>query len=128
MAMIGVFAEAHVGDDDEIGRGVLNGADGAWNDRRLSLKLSLPRQSLHFGDAEEDHGGNAQLGDFFGFRRQLDRPSVAKSPGMDLIGICWSRPWRDEERIDEVVRRRASVSRVIRRIAERKPQTTRADI
>ncbi len=62
MAMIGVLAEAEVGDDQEPGRGPLGDPDRLLHDAVVAGR-GRPARVLVLGDPEEDDPRDTQLGD-----------------------------------------------------------------
>ena len=66
VAVVGVFAHADIGDDGEFGHLFLDGADRALNDAMVAVGV-LADRILGFGNAEQDHCGDAELMDFLRF-------------------------------------------------------------
>ena len=60
MAVVGVFAKADVGDDQEIVGGVFCHADGLGNDSGVGKGVGAGGVFV-FGYAEEDHAAQAQF-------------------------------------------------------------------
>ena len=100
MAVIGVLAQAHVGDDEEIGQGVLQRADRALDDA-VVVEVLLPDRILRRGDAEEQHRRNPRRG---GPLRLLDRliDRELADPRHGGNRIAHVRTMDDEHRIDEI--------------------------
>ena len=75
MAVAGVFAQAHVGDHEQIELRFANRFDralhGAMRGSRLRAGLVLV-----FRQAEQNHAGNSQVRDFAALFRQSD-PAIA---------------------------------------------------
>ena len=74
VAVRGVFAEAGVDGDRQLGHGLLDGAD-----RPLDDALGVPGLAadlvLLLGQPEQQHRGDAQLGDLLGLARPARRPT-----------------------------------------------------
>ena len=89
VAVVGVFAEADIGDDDEVELGFADGFDGALNDAFL-LAASLCRRVFRFGETEENDAGDAKGFDFAQSSRILSA-DCWKTPGMERLpgGCCF---------------------------------------
>ena len=59
VAVTRVLAEAHVGDDEQVGDRLLDGANRLLDDPVLRVGFAPPRVLL-LGQPEQEHGGNAQ--------------------------------------------------------------------
>ena len=72
VAVVGVFAKADIGDDQEIEFGFANGFDSALDDA-LCVKRALAARIFCFWQAEENHRGKAEAFDFATFFDDLIR-------------------------------------------------------
>ena len=100
VAVIGVLAEAHVGDHDHLRRGGLDRADRL---RRDALWVIVPAADgvLRRGDAEEHHRRNPERGDLADLIRQaIHRP--LELPWHRADGAALVLAIAHEERIDEI--------------------------
>ena len=86
MAVAGVFAEADVGDDQQLRHGGLDLADGALDDAvgGVGLRANLV---LLGGDAEQDHAADAERGDLAGLVGEGVAAATAYWPGIERIGV-----------------------------------------
>ncbi|GIV82293.1 MAG: hypothetical protein KatS3mg051_1647 [Anaerolineae bacterium] len=66
--VIGVFAQAHIGDDQHIGVDVLDGADCLLHDA-FAGEILCPLRVLVSGQAEQDHRGDVQRRDLINLAR-----------------------------------------------------------
>src|SRR5262245_53220978 len=64
--MVGVLAEANVGDDEQIGRGVFGGFDGLLHDAAFAVRVAAERV-LFSRDAEENDAAEPELCRLAGF-------------------------------------------------------------
>ena len=100
VAVARVLAQAHVGDDEHVGVGLLDRARGELDDA-LVVPGARALLVLVRGDAEEQHGGDAQRG---GLARLVDgggdREPVDARHGLDRRATV--EPLLDEERQHEV--------------------------
>jgi hypothetical protein len=99
--MRSVFAKANIGDDNKVWHSALKGSDGALNDAVFVVGFAAPFV-LAFGDAKEQDGGDAQLGDLFGVPHQLVHAD-AKDAGHGRHFLPLLFAGHDEHRVDEVV-------------------------
>ena len=97
MAMVRVFAQADIGDDDQVGRGGLDGAHGLLDDA-VRRKILQADGIFGRGDAEEHHGRNAQRNNFARFGGQLIDGKLVDAGH----GTRWrrARPCRGSRRAD----------------------------
>jgi hypothetical protein len=64
--VVGVFTEADVGDDEQVGRGVFGGLDGLLDDAAFAVRIAA--DGVFFGgNAEEDDAAETEPGGFAGF-------------------------------------------------------------
>ena len=97
MAVVGVFAEADVGDHQQVGRRLLGGADRLGM-MPASLMASLPGGVLLRRDAEQQHAAQAQVGrlaDLVG--QQVGRELVVAGHGGDLLPEPLARPHKQRQ-------------------------------
>ena len=101
MAVARVLAEAHVGDDEEVGNRVLHGADRLLDDAVLGVRLAAAGV-LFCGQAEEEHGGDAHGRRVLALLQQLiHREAALPRHGAD--GLAHSAAMGHEERVDEII-------------------------
>ncbi len=101
VAVVGVLAQADIGDHGQLRNLGLDGADGLLDDAGVAVGV-LAHGVLGFGDAEQDDRRNAELVDFPGFGHDvLDGLLVDPRHGRDLL----LDPLAEgaEHRIDQVV-------------------------
>ena len=102
MAVVGVFAAADVGNQQQVGGGLLGDANRFGNDPRIAHGVGSG--GVFFGgDAEENHAAEAQLchlANFLG--QQVGRKLIVAGHGRDLLPEVFTRP--DEQRQDQVGR------------------------
>ena len=117
VAVVHVLAQADVGDHDQLGHLVLDGADGELHDA-FGVVGAAGRRVLVRGDAEQQDGRDAEPLDLAHLGQQVaDRELVAAGHGgdrpLDVLAV------RHEQRVDEVVGRE-------RRLAHHATQRGRA--
>jgi hypothetical protein len=117
VTVIHVLAQADVGDHDQVGRLVFDGAHGELHDA-LGVVGAARRRVLVRGDAEQEHRRYAEALDLAHLGQQVaDRKLLAAGHGgdgpLDVLTV------RDEQRVDEVVGREG-------RLAHHAPQRGRA--
>ena len=103
MAVVHVLAQADVGDHDQVGCLVFDGAHGELHDA-LGVVGAARRRVLVRGDAEQQHRRNAETLDLAHLGQQVaDRELLATGHRgdrpLDVLSV------RDEQRVDEVVGR-----------------------
>ena len=113
MAVIGVLAEAHVGDDDQFGRRLFEGANRLRN-HAAGTEVVASAPVLFGGNAEEYHGRDAQFENGFGFGGQLVHREL-ELPRHGGDGPALPLAVAHEDRVDEVCRGQ-------RRLSDHAPQ------
>src|SRR3989441_1143875 len=124
VAVARVLAQAHVGDDEEVGHRVLHGAHRLLDDAVVGVRLRAARVLLR-RDAEEKHAGDAHAGGVLALLDQLvHREAVLTRHRRDRL--AHAAPVHDEQRVDEVVDRQR---RLAHELAEQRllAQPTRAE-
>src|SRR4029079_6466937 len=97
----GVFAEAYVRPDGEIGKGLLERPDGARHDARIIERVASDG-ILVFWNSEENRSGNPQGGQFAAFRNHsIDAHLRTARHRVD--GAAHPLAWTDEQGSDQVV-------------------------
>ena len=100
MPMVGIFAKAHIADDQQVGRGRFDGADGAGDDA-VVMEIIAAERIFFRRDAKQNHRRDAQLGDFARFvRQQVDGELRLPRHGSD--GDAQILAMTNEKRIDKV--------------------------
>ena len=85
MPMIGIFTQAHVGYNEQVGHAGLDFANCLLDDA-FRVEILQAYRILRLGNAEKDHSRNPQIGDCFYFSRQeIRRPLIHTRHGGNLL-------------------------------------------
>src|SRR5262249_36629796 len=99
MAMVGVFAEANIGDDQQAQFRLANGFDGALHNAVFSQRTCTSRV-FRFRESEKDHPGDAEVLDFAAiFGNAVGRLLEYAGHGTDLLSDAAA--WADKHWIDK---------------------------
>ncbi len=106
VAVVGVFAEADVGDNEKLWQPVFEGASGLLDDA-VRIEVFKSHRVFRGGEAKKDHGRNAQSGCFGRFRDRIinrklvdtrhgwngaaDVSTVSDKEGVNKIGWVYFR-------------------------------------
>ncbi len=102
MAVIGVFAQAHIGDYQQIGNRLFDCTDGLLHDSFIQVSLA-PDRVFVLRYAEQYHCGDSESVDFLAFaHRAIDRQLRDTGHGRDRLCLVFSRS--DKERVDKISR------------------------